>query len=192
MLSWLLRRFKEFSHVANDVKAQVAEAQKGIDLAKTTYAVELTTSKGPIRLELFPDVAPGHVKNFVALAKIGFYDNLIFHRVIEDFMIQGGCPTGTGTGGPGYNIKAEFNKTPHVTGVLSMARSGDPDSAGSQFFICTGAHTHLDGSYSAFGRIADEESLKTLKAIAGVKIGSNDRPKEDVKIVKAAVTETAK
>jgi peptidyl-prolyl cis-trans isomerase B (cyclophilin B) len=191
MLGWLLNLFPRSSRVS-DVKTKVAEAQKGIDLATKTYAVELTTNKGPIRLQLFPDVAPGHVKNFVALAKIGFYDGVIFHRVISDFMIQGGCPTGTGTGGPGYQIKAEFNDTPHVAGVLSMARTNDPNSAGSQFFICTGRHTHLDRNYTAFGKVADDESMKTVQAIAAVKVGANDRPKEDVKISKATVTETSK
>src|ERR1700694_475380 len=100
--------------MATNRKAEVDEAQKSINLATTNYTVELDTSKGPIRLTFLPDVAPGHVKNFIALAKIGFYDNLIFHRVIAGFMIQGGCPLGTGTGNGGYNIKAEFNKTPHV------------------------------------------------------------------------------
>ncbi len=177
--------------MASDVKSKVDEAQKGLDFAKKTYAVELTTNKGPIRLQFFPEVAPGHVKNFVALAKIGYYDGLIFHRVIGDFMIQGGCPTGTGTGGPGYQIKAEFNDTPHLAGVLSMARSGDPNSAGSQFFICTERHTHLDRNYTAFGKVADEESMNTVKAIAAVKVRS-ERPTEDIKIAKATVTETAK
>ena len=191
MLGWLFKRFKERGLVASDVKSKVDDAQKGIDFTKKTYSVELTTNKGPIRLEFFPDVAPGHVKNFVALAKVGFYDGLVFHRVIGDFMIQGGCPTGTGTGGPGYQIKAEFNDTPHVAGVLSMARSGDPNSAGSQFFICTEKHTHLDRNYTAFGKVADEESMKTVKAIATTKV-RGERPVEDVKIQKATVTETAK
>src|SRR5436190_24231713 len=119
-----------------DVTAKVQEAQKSVDLAKNTYQVELDTSKGPIRLSFLPDVAPGHVKNFVALAKIGFYDNLTFHRIIDGFMIQAGCPLGTGTGSGGYNVDAEFNATPHKAGVLSMARSSDPNSAGTQFFIC--------------------------------------------------------
>ncbi len=117
-------------------KAEVETAQKEIDFAKKSYTVELTTNKGPIRLEFFPELAPGHVKNFLALAKIGFYDGLIFHRVIKGFMIQGGCPEGSGTGDGGYKIKAEFNDTPHKPGVLSMARSQSPDSAGTQFFIC--------------------------------------------------------
>jgi len=183
---------KEARVVASDVKTKVADAQKGIDFTTKTYAVELTTNKGPIRLQLFPEVAPGHVKNFVALAKIGFYDGVIFHRVIGDFMIQGGCPNGTGSGGPGYTIKAEFNDTPHVAGVLSMARTNDPNSAGSQFFICTEKHTHLDRNYTAFGKVADDESMKTVKAIAAVKVGADDRPREDVKISKATVTEAPK
>src|SRR5215471_6521038 len=137
-------------HLDANEKAKVEEAQKTIDFASKNYTVELETSKGPIRLNFLPDVAPGHVKNFIALAKIGFYDNLTFHRVIPGFMIQGGCPHGTGTGGGGYNIKAEFNKTPHVAGVLSMARSSDPNSAGTQFFICLDAHGHLDNNYTAF------------------------------------------
>ena len=134
-------------------------------------------------------MAPGHVKNFLALAKIGFYDNLIFHRVIKGFMIQGGCPQGTGTGDPGYKIKAEFNKTPHEAGVLSMARSQHPDSAGSQFFICLGRHTHLDGSYTAFGKTADAESLATVRAIGDVPT-RGDRPVTEVKIRSVKVAET--
>src|SRR4051794_5424535 len=104
MLGWLSRRLKEFGMAANNVKAQVEEAQRSIDLATKNYTVELDTTKGPIRLAFLPDLAPGHVKNFVALAKIGFYDNLTFHRVIDGFMIQGGCPLGTGTGSGGYNV----------------------------------------------------------------------------------------
>ncbi len=148
-----------------DVKAKVDEAQKTIDFAAKNYVVELDTSKGPIRLTFLPEVAPGHAKNFIALAKIGFYDNLTFHRVISGFMIQGGCPLGTGTGDGGYKIKAEFNKTPHVPGVLSMARSNDPNSAGTQFFICLEAQPSLDNKYTVFGKTADAESLKTVKAI---------------------------
>jgi peptidyl-prolyl cis-trans isomerase B (cyclophilin B) len=178
--------------VAGNVKAQVEEAQKSIDLAKNNYTVELDTTKGPIRLALDAQAAPGHVKNFVALAQVGFYNNVAFHRIIKGFMIQGGCPQGTGTGGPGYTIKAEFNRTPHVPGVLSMARTNDPDSAGSQFFVCLGKHTHLDGQYTAFGRTADEESLNTVKAIGEVPTGSNDKPREPVTIRKATVTATPK
>ncbi len=178
--------------MAKNVKAEVEQAQKDLDLKGKTYTVELTTTKGPIRLEFFPDKAPGHVKNFLALAKIGFYDGLSFHRVIKGFMIQGGCPLGTGTGDGGYKIKAEFNDTPHVAGVLSMARASSPDSAGSQFFICLDRHTHLDRQYSAFGKVADEESMKTLREIGAVPTGANDRPRQDVRIEKAVVHEKAK
>ncbi len=175
-----------------DVKAQVAEAQKSIDPAKNNYTVELDTSKGPIRLALDGQAAPGHVKNFVALAQVGFYNNVTFHRIIKGFMIQGGCPEGTGTGGPCYTIKAEFNKTPHVAGVLSMARTSDPNSGGSQFFICLGTHTHLDNQYTAFGKTADAESLKTVQAIGDEPTGSNDKPREPVVIRSAKVTATPK
>jgi peptidyl-prolyl cis-trans isomerase B (cyclophilin B) len=177
--------------VAN-VKQQVEEAQKSIDLANKTYTAELQTSKGPIRLTLLPDVAPGHVKNFLALAKIGYYNNLTFHRIIKGFMIQGGCPEGTGTGGPGYTIKAEFNATPHEAGVLSMARTNDPNSAGSQFFICLGKHTHLDRQYTAFGKTADAESLATVKAIGDVAVGANDKPRDKVTLQSVTVHEKAK
>lgn len=174
-----------------DVKAKVQEAQKDLDLQNKKYRAELDTTMGPIRLDFLPDVAPGHVKNFLGLAKIGFYDGVSFHRVIDGFMIQGGCPQGTGTGGPGYNIKAEFNKTPHAPGVLSMARTNDPNSAGSQFFLCLETVSYLDGQYTAFGKVADEESLKTVKAIGKVKTGANDKPVEKVVIRKVTVTEVA-
>src|SRR5881398_2168399 len=109
----------------------------------------MQTSEGPIGLELFDEDAPKTVANFKKLAGEGFYDGLVFHRVIKDFMIQGGCPEGTGTGNPGYQIPAEFNATRHVPGVLSMARSQNPNSAGSQFFIVTKASSHLDNNYTA-------------------------------------------
>jgi peptidyl-prolyl cis-trans isomerase B (cyclophilin B) len=108
---------------------------------------------GEIRLEFYPEDAPKTVENFVTLAKKGFYDGLNFHRVVPDFVVQGGCPKGNGTGGPGYQIKAEFNKQKHVRGTLAMARSQDPDSAGSQFYICYGTTPHLDGQYTVFGRV---------------------------------------
>jgi peptidyl-prolyl cis-trans isomerase B (cyclophilin B) len=108
---------------------------------------------GEIRLELYPEDAPKTVENFVTLAKKGFYNGLNFHRVVPDFVVQGGCPKGNGTGGPGYQIKAEFNKQKHVRGTLAMARSQDPDSAGSQFYICYGNTPHLDGQYTVFGKV---------------------------------------
>ena len=108
---------------------------------------------GEIRLEFFPEDAPKTVENFVTLAKKGFYNGLNFHRVVPDFVVQGGCPKGNGTGGPGYTVKAEFNKQKHVRGTLAMARSQDPDSAGSQFYICYGNTPHLDGQYTVFGKV---------------------------------------
>ena len=167
------------------------EAQKILDFTTKEYTAELATSKGPIRLKFLPEVAPGHVKNFLGLAKIGFYNGLIFHRVIKGFMIQGGCPEGTGTGGPGYQIKAEFNATPHEPGVLSMARTQDPDTAGSQFFICLDRHTHLDRNYTAFGKVADSESLATVRSVGGVPTRS-DRPVEPVVIQTVSISEKAK
>ena len=115
----------------------------------------ISTSKGDMTVELWDDVAPGHVENFLKLAGSGFYDGLKFHRILPGFVIQGGCPNGTGTGGPGWKVKAEFNDKPHDRGVLSMARSSDPDSAGSQFFVCLTREKcrHLDGQYTAFGRV---------------------------------------
>jgi len=108
---------------------------------------------GEIRLEFYAEDAPKTVENFVTLAKKGFYNGLNFHRVVPDFVVQGGCPKGNGTGGPGYQIKAEFNKQKHVRGSLAMARSQDPDSAGSQFYICYGTTPHLDGQYTVFGHV---------------------------------------
>jgi peptidylprolyl isomerase/peptidyl-prolyl cis-trans isomerase B (cyclophilin B) len=106
-----------------------------------------------IRLEFYPADAPKTVENFLTLAKKGFYDNLTFHRVVPDFVVQGGCPKGNGTGGPGYTIPAEFNTQKHVRGTVAMARSQHPDSAGSQFYICYGPTPHLDGNYTVFGRV---------------------------------------
>ena len=116
-------------------------------------AVIVLDKGGEIRLEFFPADAPKTVENFVTLAKKGFYSGLTFHRVVPDFVVQGGCPKGNGTGGPGYTIKAEFNTQKHVRGALAMARSQHPDSAGSQFYICYGSTPHLDGQYTVFGRV---------------------------------------
>jgi len=108
---------------------------------------------GELRMELYPEDAPKTVDNFVTLAKKGFYDGLTFHRVVPDFVAQGGCPKGDGTGGPGYTVKAEFNARKHVRGTVAMARAQHPDSAGSQFYICYGTTPHLDGSYTVFGHV---------------------------------------
>jgi peptidyl-prolyl cis-trans isomerase B (cyclophilin B) len=168
--------------------AALQKAAQNVDLEGATYQVTLDTSLGAIRLDLDARAAPGHVRNMVALAESGFYDGTGFHRIIKGFMIQGGCPEGTGTGGPGYRIPAEFNATPHEPGVLSMARTNDPNSAGSQFFICLERVPHLDRQYTAFGRTADAESLQVVRAIGDVAIGAGDRPREPVTIRKATVT----
>ncbi|MDA1014675.1 MAG: peptidylprolyl isomerase [Planctomycetota bacterium] len=171
-------------------KKEVDAAVADLDFDANTYQVEFKTTLGSFKLNLDPSVAPGHCRNMIGLTRIGFYDGLIFHRIIPGFMIQGGCPEGSGTGGPGYQIKQEFNATPHVAGVLSMARSGDPNSAGSQFFVCLGKHTHLDRSYTAFGKTADDASLDVVKTLGSVSCGANDRPHEDVRIESATVIET--
>jgi len=143
--------------------------------------VTITMENGDVmKLELFPEIAPNTVNNFIHLAKSGRYDGLIFHRVISNFMIQGGCPDGSGMGGPGYGIKGEFanngfaNDLKHTPGVISMARSNDPDSAGCQFFIMHGTSPHLDGSYAAFGQIVEGQDV--VDAIAETETGAQDRP----------------
>ncbi len=138
---------------------------------------------GVIKLELYPDVAPNTVNNFIALANSGFYDDLIFHRVIKGFMIQGGDPAGVGTGGPGYTIKGEFslngfkqNTLKHSRGVISMARASHPDSAGSQFFIMHANASYLDGQYAAFGKVL--EGMEVVDEIASVPTDYNDKPRK--------------
>ncbi|APZ90785.1 peptidylprolyl isomerase [Fuerstiella marisgermanici] len=176
--------------MATNYQPKVSEAQKEIDFDANTYQIELNTNHGRILLDLMPDVAPGHCANMIGLAKIGYYDGQSFHRIIGGFMIQGGCPQGTGTGGPGYNIDAEFNDTPHVEGVLSMARTSDPNSAGSQFFICLGAHTHLDNQYTAFGRTADDASMDVVRKLGALPTDAGDRPKSPATIESAKVIAT--
>ncbi|MBR4362695.1 MAG: peptidylprolyl isomerase [Ruminococcus sp.] len=135
-----------------------------------------------IKIELYPDIAPISCENFEKLVKQGFYDGLTFHRVISGFMIQGGCPNGTGTGGPGWHIKGEFaangikNDLKHTRGVLSMARAQDPDSAGSQFFIMHEDAPYLDGNYAAFGKVV--EGMDVVDAIAGTATDYRDKPLE--------------
>ena len=141
------------------------------------------------KAELYPDKAPNTVNNFLSLIRKGFYDGIIFHRVIEGFMIQGGDPTGTGMGGPGYHIKGEFsgngfvtNDLKHTRGVLSMARAMAPDSAGSQFFVMHADADYLDGQYAAFGKVI--EGMDTVDGIATVRTDYSDRPREEQKIKK--------
>lgn len=170
-----------------NVEKQVRAAEANIDFNKNKYQVKFDTSMGNILVDVYPDVAPKHSKNLVALAKVGFFDGLKFHRVIEGFVIQGGCPNGSGTGGPGYRVDAEFNTKLHEPGVLSMARAQDPNSAGSQFFICLERLPYLDRQYTVFGKTADEESLAVVKTIGHVDTDSQDRPVKDVIINKATV-----
>ncbi len=153
--------------------------------------VTLKTTAGDMTVEFFEDKAPNHVANFVKLASEGFYNGTGFQRTIPGFMIQGGCPDGTGMGGPGWNVDAEFNDTPHTRGVLSMARAQDPNSAGSQVFVCHGDANFLDGQYTAFGRLVSGED--TLDAIANAPTkpgGEGSSPVEPVKIESAEVTTT--
>lgn len=154
---------------------------------KVTKAV-IETNHGKIVLNLLPDIAPETVRNFVKLAKSGFYDGTLFHRVIPGFMIQGGDPNSKlpdkskwGIGGPGYTIKAEFNPRSHLRGVVSMARAMDPDSAGSQFFIVTTDSTFLDRQYTAFGEVV--EGMETADKIVNLQKDSNDCPLEDAKML---------
>lgn len=155
--------------------------------------IEMENGK-QIKAELYPDIAPITVENFVKLVKEGFYDGLIFHRVIPGFMIHGGCPEGNGMGGPGYHIKGEFaangikNDLKHTRGVLSMARAMDPNSAGSQFFIMHEDAPHLDGQYAAFGKVV--EGMETVDEIAGQPTDYSDRPRADQKMVKVTYSES--
>jgi len=168
--------------------------------SKKNPVVTIETSSGAIiKVELYPDKAPNTVNNFISLANSGYYDGVIFHRVIANFMIQGGDPEGTGLGGPGYNIKAEFanagfkkNDLVHEPGVISMARQGNPydppaayDTAGSQFFICHATAPHLDGDYTAFGKVID--GMDEVNRIALVATDINDKPLVDEVMVKVTV-----
>lgn len=148
---------------------------------------------GVIKAELYPEIAPNTVKNFIDLVNRGFYDGIIFHRVIPKFMIQGGCPEGMGIGGPGYSIKGEFtrngfkNDLKHTRGVLSMARAMSPDSAGSQFFIMVADARHLDGQYASFGKVI--EGMEVADKIVSTKRDRGDKPYED-QVMKTVTVET--
>lgn len=156
--------------------------------------VTITMENGKVmKAELYPEIAPKTVENFVNLVKSGFYDGLTFHRVIPGFMIQGGCPKGNGTGGPGYTIVGEFamngftNNLKHTTGVLSMARSMMPNSAGSQFFIMVDDAPHLDGQYAAFGKLI--EGIEVALEIVAVRRDGMDKPLEDQRMAKVTLEE---
>ena len=163
-------------------------------MADQNPIVTFTMENGDtMKAELYPEVAPNTVNNFISLVKKGFYDGLIFHRIISGFMIQGGDPDGTGMGGPGYSIKGEFsyngvdNNLKHSRGVLSMARAQHPDSAGSQFFIMHSNAPHLDGQYAAFGKLIEGEDV--LDSIASVDTDWNDRPRKP-QVMKTVTVET--
>lgn len=171
--------FSNFSYGGGKMDAQ------GEDLSKVRAVIE--TKYGNIELKFFPDAAPGHVKNFIKLAKDGVYDSTIFHRVIPGFMIQGGDPNTKGadkrlygTGSPGYTIKAEFNKISHKRGILSMARGMDPDSAGSQFFVVVADSTFLDGQYTVFGEVV--KGMDVADKIVNLPRDSRDLPNERVEM----------
>lgn len=159
-------------------------------MSNPIVTIEMENGK-TITAELFPEIAPNTVNNFISLIKKGFYDGLTFHRVIYGFMLQGGCPEGTGMGGPGYSIKGEFsgngfkNELKHTEGVLSMARSMMPDSAGSQFFIMHKAAPHLDGQYAAFGKVTD--GMDVVNEIAEVDTDFSDKPLDSQVIKKITV-----
>lgn len=163
---------------------------EGVDARNPRVTVDLG-ELGTMEIELYPDIAPNTVNNFISLVKQGYYDGVIFHRVIPGFMIQGGDPTGTGSGGPGYSIKGEFsqngfpNSLKHERGVISMARTSIPDSAGSQFFIMVADSPHLDGAYASFGRVV--EGIEVADKIVAVDRNRMDRPLEDQVIQKMTV-----
>lgn len=174
----------------NTEKTQEKSEQETKETKETNENLPIVTMKikdyGTIELELYPEVAPNTVNNFISLANSGFYDGLTFHRVIKGFMIQGGDPDGVGTGGPGYSIVGEFtsngfaNSLKHTKGVISMARSKNPNSAGSQFFITSADASHLDGDYAAFGKVIS--GIEVVEKIENVKTDSNDKPEQDVVI----------
>ena len=178
-------------NIRNSTTIWLAAADSIVNLLPSMNKGEYTMAQNPIvtiemengdiiKAELYPEIAPNTVKNFISLVKKGYYDGLIFHRVINGFMIQGGCPDGTGMGGPGYSIKGEFaqngfaNDLKHTAGVLSMARSMMPDSAGSQFFIMHKNAPHLDGAYAAFGKVIEGQDI--VNKIATTQTDYSDRP----------------
>ncbi len=179
-------------HGISEIKECVERIQKEeIIMAQNPVVTFEMANGGVFKAELYPEIAPNTVNNFVSLVKKGFYDGIIFHRVIRGFMIQGGDPTGTGMGGPGYGIDGEFsqngfkNDLKHTEGVLSMARSMMPDSAGSQFFVMHKTSPHLDGAYAAFGKVI--EGMEVVNAIAETATDYSDRPLEEQVMKKVTV-----
>ena len=177
------KKIRVLEPAPKDTKFMDEATMPATDLTK--YWVLLRTNRGDIVTEFWPDVAPNHVRNFLDLASTGFYDGVTFHRVIPKFMIQGGDPTGTGTGGGPRKLKAEFNVKKHERGVLSMARSQAPDSASCQFFIMHAAYPSLDGQYSAFGKVVT--GLEAVDLIVNTPRGKNDKPNDPQVIERAIV-----
>ena len=189
-LFWGLNQYlrpgeKHVPEIKADFSTEVHAQPEG---AEEMIAV-VETSMGTFSFKFYSEDAPQTVASFIKLSKKGFYDGLIFHRVISGFMIQGGDPEGTGTGGPGYSIKAEFNDNKHVAGTVAMARSASPDSAGSQFYVCLAPTPHLDGQYTVFGQVVD--GLDVVLAIGKVKTGRSDRPIDDVVMKKVTIEDPA-
>ncbi len=178
---------------ALDSKFSMAETIEKLKIKENPVATLTMENGGVVEMELYPDIAPNTVCNFIELANSGFYDGLIFHRCIENFMIQGGDPEGTGMGGPEYSIAGEFtnngfeNNLSHTTGILSMARSQDNDSAGSQFFITVADSTFLDGEYASFGKVIS--GMETVNGIVAKETDANDKPLED-QIIKSIRVDT--
>jgi cyclophilin family peptidyl-prolyl cis-trans isomerase len=162
------------------------QAAAGSTTPTENRSAVIDTSMGTMTVELYGPQAPNTTANFIELAESGFYDGLIFHRVIDDFVIQGGCPNGVGTGGAGKTIELEIHPDlTHVDGAIAMARSQDPNSASSQFYLCDGAQHRLDGRYAVFGRVID--GIEVVRAIAEVATDSRDKPIEDVVIIKISI-----
>jgi peptidyl-prolyl cis-trans isomerase B (cyclophilin B) len=179
-------------NTSGEVQTGETETKKSVQVIEENPIVTITMENNDeIKVELYPNIAPNTVNNFITLAESGFYDGVIFHRVIPGFMIQGGDPDGTGTGGPDYSIKGEFtsngfeNKVKHERGVISMARTQEPDSAGSQFFIMVADASSLDGDYAAFGKVT--EGMEAVDRIVDVKTDQQDKPLEDQKIKQVTV-----
>ncbi|QNF30413.1 MULTISPECIES: peptidylprolyl isomerase [Metabacillus] len=179
-------------NTSGEVQTGDSETKKSVQVIEENPIVTITMENNDeIKVELYPNIAPNTVNNFITLAESGFYDGVIFHRVIPGFMIQGGDPDGTGTGGPDYSIKGEFtsngfeNNVKHERGVISMARTQEPDSAGSQFFIMVADASSLDGDYAAFGKVT--EGMEAVDRIVDVKTDQQDKPIEEQKIKQVTV-----
>ncbi|WP_338785891.1 peptidylprolyl isomerase [Metabacillus sp. FJAT-53654] len=179
-------------NTSGEVQTGDSETKKSVQVIEENPIVTITMENNDeIKVELYPNIAPNTVNNFITLAESGFYDGVIFHRVIPGFMIQGGDPDGTGTGGPDYSIKGEFtsngfeNNVKHERGVISMARTQEPDSAGSQFFIMVADASSLDGDYAAFGKVT--EGMEAVDRIVDVKTDQQDKPLEEQKIKQVTV-----